>query len=531
MRRSTPLVTESTAQPSTVSFPFVRCAKGSFGDLTALRDAGLWGKTTVAVAVPIAPASDEDPDVQPRAGTADIALAYELDLSDVAARARLSGKAGESYVLLVPMRRGTFERSQDEPGNIVLVGVGDECAKAYRRAGAALARATRGMAHVVTSIVDEVSPANTRAFVEGFALASYRQPRWGLASRRDQDEATTLTLLGNINETVVQHALIAARATWLARNLANTPSNFKNPQWMVDCVLSRVGSSPHLRAKVWDENDLATDGFGGILAVGAASSSPPRLVQIDYTPPRETGKHVVIVGKGITFDTGGLSLKPRDSMVSMKTDMAGAAVAFATIVGAAERQVDHHVTVLLPLAENAIGASSYRPSDVISMYGGTTVEVANTDAEGRLVLADALAYACERLEPDVLIDVATLTGAATLGLGKRHAALFTRADELADHLSEAATKTGEQIWRMPLIDEYRGALDSKIADLCHIERAREIGAGAVVAALFLESFVGTCRWAHLDIAGTGRASSDEHEVTQGATGYGASLLLRWLESR
>jgi len=238
---------------------------------------------------------------------------------------------------------------------------------------------------------------------------------------------------------------------------------------------------------------------------------------------------VVVVGKGITFDTGGLSIKPREAMVPMKTDMAGAAVALANVLGAAEAGLPHRVTAVLPLAENAFGGGSYRPGDVLRTYAGTTVEVANTDAEGRLVLADALAFADATLDPDVLIDVATLTGAASLGLGKQHAALYGADADLVAALEAAGTASGEPVWHMPLVEEYVDAVRSDVADLRHVPRDAKFGGGSITAALFLREFVGRRRWAHLDIAGPARAGSDAHEVTAGATGFGARLLLRYLE--
>jgi leucyl aminopeptidase len=239
---------------------------------------------------------------------------------------------------------------------------------------------------------------------------------------------------------------------------------------------------------------------------------------------------VVLVGKGVTFDTGGLSIKPRDAMVPMKTDMAGAGVVLAVLAACRALGVRRRVIGLLPLAENAFGASSYRPGDVVRHFGGLTSEVVNTDAEGRMLLADALAFADARLDPAVVVDVATLTGAATLGLGRRHAALYATDDALASALARAAAAGGERVWRMPLVEDYREALDSDVADLRHVAADGRVGGGSIVAALFLREFTGGRRWAHLDIAGPGRADRDENEVTKGATGFGARLLLRWLET-
>ena len=238
----------------------------------------------------------------------------------------------------------------------------------------------------------------------------------------------------------------------------------------------------------------------------------------------------MVVGKGITYDTGGLSIKPSDAMVPMKTDMTGAAVALATVLGAAADGVAHRVTAVLPLAENHVGAASYRPGDVLTMFGGTTVEIANTDAEGRLVLADALAWADATLDPDVLIDVATLTGAATIGLGKQYAALYSSDPVLVEDLVAAAARrraSGPGTCRSSTSTRRRCARTSRTCVTCPLDK--KIGGGSITAALFLRHFVGTRTWAHLDIAGPARSASDKHEVSEGATGFGARLLLRYLD--
>jgi leucyl aminopeptidase len=326
-------------------------------------------------------------------------------------------------------------------------------------------------------------------------------------------------------------ATLTARAARVARDLANTPSNEKDPAWLAGQAreLAKLGG---LQVTVRDEKQLAAERFGGLLAVGAGSARPPRLIELRYTPEKVGRRtpHVVLVGKGITFDSGGLSLKPRESMVPMKTDMAAAGAVLAVMSVLREAGVRVRVTALAAAAENLPGASAYRPGDVITQYGGRTVEVFNTDAEGRLVLADALAYADRHLDPDVLVDLATLTGAASQGLGRRHAALYTADDALAGEFAVAGEASGEQVWRMPLVEDYRESLESEVADLSHISRDPHISGGSITAALFLREFAGARRWAHLDIAGPARADRDEHEVTRGGTGYGARLLLRWLET-
>jgi leucyl aminopeptidase len=434
----------------------------------------------------------------------------------------VSGNAGDVLPIAAPQSR------PDLPARLILLGVGDESAASMRRAGAALARATMGAGSIRSTVADSLPLATQTAFIEGFLLGGYRTMA---AKDRGPGIAAAMELTG-VDGRSVSRAHAAAAASWLARDLTNAPPHFKNPVWLAEQAV-RIAHDAGLDVRVLDELQLAADGFGGILAVGSGSASPPRLVEISYTPAGDAAaKHVVLVGKGITFDTGGLSLKKTESMVAMKTDMAGAAAALAAVAGAARTGVPHKVTALLALAENSISGSAYRPGDVVRSFGGTTIEIGNTDAEGRMVLADALSYAVQNLRPDALIDIATLTGAAAQGLGMRHAALFSNDDALVRELNEAAAETGECLWRMPLAEaagEYRPALDSDVADISQIAAGKpHPGGGAITAALFLREFAGAGPWAHLDIAGPARYAADEHEVTKGASGFGARLLLAYL---
>jgi leucyl aminopeptidase len=277
---------------------------------------------------------------------------------------------------------------------------------------------------------------------------------------------------------------------------------------------------------VREPDQLKAEGFGGILAVGGGSATPPRLVQLSWHPAGAT-RHVVLVGKGITFDTGGLSIKPRGPMKLMRKDMAGAAAVVAATLGAADLGLPVRITTLTPLAENAVSGSAFRPGDIITHWDGTTSESTNSDAEGRLVLADALGYAVAELDPDVVLDLATLTGANAVALGTRTAALYSHDDELAAALTAAGEQTGERMWRLPLPDDYIGYLDSDVADR-HSSPAR--GAGSVVAALFLQEFLGAkvANWAHLDMSAPSWADATADDLVKGATGWGARMLLRWL---
>ncbi len=430
-----------------------------------------------------------------------------------------SGKAGAT--LRVPLAPGSRRT--------LLVGTGDGSETDLRRAGAGLGRAVRGRDVVVTTLLAGLPAGPATAAVEGFLLGGWAPAATGTRDRSDGRPAGTARLVGARPDAVRRGAVLAG-ATALARDLAVTPSNVKNPAWMVERA-REAAAAGGLDVDVWDEVRLAAEGFGGLVAVGGGSATPPRLVRLDHVPdgPGARRPPVVLVGKGITYDTGGLSIKPREAMVPMKTDMSGSAAVLAALAACRALGVRRHVVGLLPLAENAFGAASYRPSDVVTHYGGTTSEVANTDAEGRMVLADALAYALT-LRPALLVDVATLTGAATLGLGRRHAALYATDDRLAAALETAAAASGERVWRMPLVEDYRPALDSDVADLRHVPSSSAWGGGSITAALFLREFTGGRPWAHLDIAGTARSDAAEHEVPKGATGFGARLLLRWLET-
>ncbi|MGN6252075.1 MAG: leucyl aminopeptidase family protein, partial [Marmoricola sp.] len=316
-----------------------------------------------------------------------------------------------------------------------------------------------------------------------------------------------------------------ARAGCLSRPRPCFPSNVKSPAWLADRAVA-VGEEAGLEVEVWDERRLLAEGFGGISAVGRGSATPPRFVRLAYKPAKGARKapHVALIGKGITFDTGGLSIKPGEAMVNMKRDMTGAAVVLAVMAGLAELDCPIRVTGLLCIAENAVGGDAMRPGDVLRHYGGRTTEVVNTDAEGRLVMADGLAWAVQNLAPDALVDVATLTGGIKVALGLETGGLFGTDDTLADRLVATGAEAGEPLWRMPLVDEYVERLSSRIADANNCPPS----ASAITAALFLRPFTGGLPWAHLDIASVGDAFEDRDEWTQGPTGFGPRLLLRWL---
>ena len=399
---------------------------------------------------------------------------------------------------------------------------------ALRTAGAALGRKVRGKAIELVSLCAQ-SRLEIRAHAVSILLGAYT---WNLKTGKVAEIATIS--IATKDQDAVREASVIASALYTARDLIHTPSNIKNPLWMAQ-EAKKLADQKGLAISVLSGRELAK--FGGLRAVGNSSPKPgPRFIEITYVPKGKARSasalpHIVIVGKGITFDTGGVSLKrPYEFMTAMKSDMAGAAAALATISALPDLQPQVKVTVLMMCAENALSATSQRPSDVITQYDGTTVEIINTDAEGRLVLADGLGYAVEKLDPDYLVDIATLTGAATLGLGRQYAALYTRDSKLAQELVAIGESSGERVWHMPLVDDYTDSLESEIADLNHDASKGNYSAGSVTAALYLEHFVGDSRWFHLDIAGTGRSETDTGENAKGGTGFGVRFFIDWIVS-
>ncbi|HEV7906906.1 MAG TPA: leucyl aminopeptidase [Pseudonocardiaceae bacterium] len=423
-------------------------------------------------------------------------------------------------------------------GDSWVVGVGEGAPADWRSAGASLVRALHADAEVQEKattcdvlLTDRAEAEQVRAFVLGLVLGGYR---YAVTLEDKPGKVRSVRLVvpdlgwAEVLDEAARRAYDLASATALTRDLANTPSNVKDPQWLASTAAKLAEKLPGLSATVRDEKWLAEQGFGGVLAVGGGSLRPPRFLELKWQPPSATPQspHVVLVGKGITFDTGGISVKPAEGMHLMRTDMAGGGAVISALLSIARRDLPVRVTGLVPMAENHVSGSAYRPGDVVRHFGGTTTEVTNTDAEGRMVLADALAYAVERLDPDLLVDVATLTGAMKVSLGLRTGGLFASTDELAERITSAGERAGEAWWRMPLLDEHADAVESEIADV----RQCPPGPGGITAALFLREFTGGLPWAHLDIAGPARSEKAYDEVVPGATGYAARTLVELVES-
>jgi leucyl aminopeptidase len=363
-------------------------------------------------------------------------------------------------------------------------------------------------------------------------LGGYSFTRYKSAQSVDRDAAPgeVVVLTDRARSTEAQQRLEAARvvseATALARDWVNTPAGDLTPEAFADAVVAerKTRKPAKVKVSVLDDAELREQGFGGIIGVGRASANPPRLVRLTYTP-RGARTHLALVGKGITFDSGGLSIKPAKSMTTMKCDMAGAAAVVAATFAIAELGLPVQVTTFAPLAENMVSGDATRPGDVLTMYGGATVEVLNTDAEGRLVLADALVLAREA-KPDLILDVATLTGACETALGDRVAGILGNDEDLVAQTVAAGTRAGEALWPLPITPEMTEKVRtySKIADLN--QHNTDGFGGALYAAAFLQEFVGDRRWAHLDIAGPGFNNRGPYgHVPSGGTGFTVPTLV------
>jgi leucyl aminopeptidase len=312
----------------------------------------------------------------------------------------------------------------------------------------------------------------------------------------------------------------------MARDLVNEPAGAMTPTRLAE-VATEVAAAGGLEVTVWDEVEVANQGLGGLMGVARGSDEPPRLIQLSYRPSATARGHVALVGKGITFDSGGLSIKTAEGMETMKTDMSGAAAVLAAMSALPDLAPDVAVTAFVPTTENMPGGRATKPGDVLEIRNGKTVEVLNTDAEGRLILADGLSLAVEA-GVDAIVDLATLTGACMVALGSKVAGLMGNHDAWVDQVRAAADRAGEPVWPLPLPEDYRKSIDSEVADVKNIGSDRY--GGALTAGLFLKEFVDDVPWAHLDIAGPARSGEDEAYFRKGGTGFGVRTLVELLTS-
>lgn len=418
--------------------------------------------------------------------------------------------------------------------DVVLVSGGSESLNdldEWRRIGAAVHKAAGDQNVALLLALDDVTePARVaQALVEGALLASYRY-------RDDRDDASELVVIpvGALPTVEFHDALargvdtgeVVAKAVNWAKRLIDTPAGDLTPKELAKRAVQRIEHLPHVSVTSWAESKIEDERLGGLLGVSQGSAQPPRLVYATYDPSPEANlPHVVLVGKGVTFDSGGLSLKSGEGMMTMKTDMTGAAVVLSVLSAVAELQLTVKVTAIAPMTENLPSHRAVKPGDVLTIRNGMTIEVLNTDAEGRLILADGLSLAAE-LEPDAIVDVATLTGAQAVALGDEIGALYASDDDLAEKFLLASAASGEPLCRLPLFDNYESHIESDVADMKNIGKAGR--AGSISAALLLRRFTNSLPWVHLDIAGPGRADAARGYQTKGATAFTARTIVEYI---
>ncbi len=449
-------------------------------------------------------------------------------VSRALATEKFEGKPGQISYL--------FTNGKLPAGRVMVVGLGARGkaeAETVRRAAAGAARRARdlGASRVAMYLPAAGLSARERAqaTVEGALLGTYRFDKYlkekngkAIASlavvepeRRQQTAARDGVRLGQIG----------AGATALARDLVNEPANVVTPSYLA-ARAQEIAKAGRLRVRVLDRDACAKLGMGAFLGVAQGSQEPPSFIHLTYAPGRRARRRVALIGKGITFDSGGLDLKSADGMLRMKDDMAGAATVLGVFQALPRLRLPVEVHGLIAATENMPSGTAQRPGDIVRAMNGLTIEIGNTDAEGRLTLADALAYAVKEIEPQEMVDLATLTGAVVIALGLGITGLFATQDGLADRLLGAARDSGERMWRLPLHDEYKDGLKSEVADLNNVSSQR--GAGAIVAALFMRDFAGGLPYAHLDIAGTAFSERELPLGPKGATGVAVRTLLAYL---
>ncbi len=415
---------------------------------------------------------------------------------------------------------------------LVLTGTGDGGdpalrGESLRRAyGAAIKRAQEQGARTIAALLPDGADADTvSAVVEGMTLAQYRFTRYKSDNEASKAIASIeLWSSGSVPEGAVTHGQAIAAGVALARDLVNTISNDKTPP-EIAAWAQRVARESGLPCEVLDEKALASGGYNSILSVGKGSAAPPRLIEMVYEPKGGAKKTVALVGKTITFDSGGLDLKTQDGMYAMKTDMGGGAAVLGAMHAIAQVKPNVRVIGIMAAAENMPSGTAMRPSDVVTALNGKTFEIGNTDAEGRMVLADAVTHAA-RAGADEIIDLATLTGAKVVALGSVAVAVMGNDQGLVDRFLTAAGNAGERVWQLPTWDEYKEALKSDIADL---KSTGGRGGGAITAALFIGEFVEGKPWIHLDIAGSAATAENGPYTPKGATGVMVRSLVQYVE--
>lgn len=427
--------------------------------------------------------------------------------------------------------------------NVMLVGLGNQkemSVATLQKSGAAASRRLKAIKSVHADVLLdlEISQSISRellyqSVVEGFVLGSYEFTRHKTVDIESFHSVTSVNLVIRESETdlvsqSLSRALLTSKAVIFARDLVNEPPSLTTPEYLAQKAMEIVKGNNGMSCEVFGKSDLIKMKMGGILGIASGTDVEPKFIKLEY---RGGGnKTIALIGKGITFDTGGLSLKGAGAMETMKMDMAGAAAVLGVFSAIYELRPKVNIIGLISATENMPGPNAVKPGDIVTAMNGKTIEILNTDAEGRVVLADALSYAVSEVKPDVMIDLATLTGACVVALGEEVTGLFSNTNELAKELISSAIESGESVWHMPLVDEYKDQLKSNVADVKNIGAGR--WGGAITAALFLQEFTDpSIPWAHLDIAGPAFAEKDMVISTYGGTGHAVRLLLNYLTKR
>ncbi len=419
--------------------------------------------------------------------------------------------------------------------NILLLGLGkqkDADLELLRRAAGLSAKIVRdfcGITEYSTTLhtldVPGTKHERAQAVAEGSVLGAYQYIKYRTVDKKKIKVLSKITLVGDGVDSSVKKGAVLAECANLVRDLANEPASNLKPEQLANVAkeLSKLG----VKVTVYDKKSIEKLGLTAVLAVNRGSVNEPRFVIMEYNGGGK--KKIALVGKGITFDSGGLNLKPEDGMLTMKHDMAGAATVIGAVRAVALLKLKVHVVGVFAATENMPGMDAYKPGDVVTTYSGKTIEIANTDAEGRVILADALAYAEKNLKPDAMIDLATLTGACVIALGGVCAGVMGRDKKLIEHLAQSGNATGERVWELPFFQEYHEQIKSEIADVRNLGIIRK-EAGAITAGAFLAAFVEKTPWAHIDIAGPAWAEQDLEYIRKGGTGFGVRLLVHALEN-
>ncbi len=449
-----------------------------------------------------------------------VTFLFEGEFEGLQAEAKANNFSGKEREVLV-----AYPAKGKPARRIIAAGLGKKdkfTTEKLRRAAAAAAVRVRGLELADVSLAPPAGAENAHAAVEGFLLQLYEYKRW---KSRNHKPLKLRTIRVQADADVVRRAETYVAATIIARDLVNEPPSVCTPRYLADAA--RKTARGGIKISVLDEKQAKKLGMGGLIGVSLGSTEPPRFVHLTYKAPRAR-KTVAIVGKGITFDSGGLCLKPADGMLNMKDDMSGAAAVIGVFSALAELKPRINVHGIFAATENMTGGAAYKTRDVLRAMNGKTMEIINTDAEGRLILADALSYA-SKLKPDEIIDMATLTGACVVALGNDISAIFTKNEKLQKNLHAAGKAEGEKLWPLPIEDDYLDMIKSDVADM---KNSGGRWGGAITAALFLREFVAEgIPWAHLDIAGPAFVESDKPYRPAGGTGVMVRTLLRYIEEQ